>query len=94
MVLAPTIGQLRLRYLGPRLPLPPPPPPPPPSLVTRLVHDASGTRTLVLLAPGARGKVLSLGLARTLHPLLDAASSDTPVVLLELDLAGPPWEDA
>jgi hypothetical protein len=71
----------------------PPLPVPPASLVSGIVHDASGTRTLVLLEPGARGKVVSLGLARTLHPLLDADTSDTPVVLCEVDLAPPPWEE-
>jgi hypothetical protein len=92
-VTAPTITELRHRYLAPRLPEPPPFSPPPASLVSRLVHDEGGTRTLVLLAPGSRGSVLSLGLARNLHPLLDADATDSPVVLLEIELGGPPWEE-
>jgi hypothetical protein len=92
-VSSPTIRELRSRYLGPRLSPPPPVSPPSTALVSRLVRDESGTRTLVLLKPGVRGAVLSLGLARNLHPLLDADSTDTPVVLLEIELGTPPWED-
>jgi hypothetical protein len=90
---AKTVVELRDLYLGPRQVPPPPLPPPPASLVSRIIHDASGTRTLVLLKPGARGKVVSLALARNLHPLLDAAVSDTPELCCEADLAPPPWED-
>jgi hypothetical protein len=91
--LAPTVHELRDRFLGPRVPPPPPIPPPPAAIVSRIMHDESGTRTLVMLRPGSRGSTLTLGLARNLHPLLDADSSDDPVVLLELELAGPPWEE-
>ncbi len=93
MVNAKSVVELRDLYLGPRQVPPPPFPPPPASLVSRIIHDASGTRTLVLLKPGARGKVVSLALARNLHPLLDAAVSDTPELCCEADLAPPPWED-
>ena len=87
-----SLVELRDLYLGPK-PLPPPPlPPPPASLVSKIVHDASGTRTLALLHPGARGKVVSLALVRKLHPLLDAAATDTPELLCEIDLGPPPWE--
>ncbi|WP_394847004.1 hypothetical protein LZC95_05995 [Pendulispora brunnea] len=92
-VTAPTIPELRKRYIGPRPLDPPPIVTPPASLVARLVRDASGTRTLAVLKPGARGAVVSLGLARNLHPLLDADATDTPTVLLEISLGRPPWEE-
>ena len=92
LTVGPSLIDLRDRYLGPK-PVPPPPlPPPPASLVSRIVHDASGTRTLAVLQPGSRGKVVSLALVRKLHPLLDGASSDTPELFCEVDLEGPPWE--
>jgi hypothetical protein len=90
---APTLVDLRDRYLGPRPPPPPPLPVPPASLVARLVRDASGTRTLAVLKPGSLGKFVSLALARKLHPLLDADAADLPVVFCEVDLAPPPWEE-
>jgi hypothetical protein len=62
------------------------------ALVERFVRDESGTRTLVLLVANARGAIVSLGLARNLHPLIDADVEDTPTVLLEIDLLAPPWE--
>jgi hypothetical protein len=89
-----TLVELRDLYLGPKPTAPPPLPPPPASLVSKIVHDASGTRTLVVLAPGARDKIVSLALARNLHPLLDADTTDTPVLFCEVDLAPPPWEGA
>jgi hypothetical protein len=61
-------------------------------VVSKIVHDTSGTRTLVLLNAGAKGRVLTLGLARTLHPLFDADASDTPIAMCEIDLGPPPWE--
>jgi hypothetical protein len=61
-------------------------------VVTRLVHDTSGTRTLAFVAPDAAGRTLTLGLRRTLNPLLDAEASDTPLVLAEVALSTPPWE--
>jgi hypothetical protein len=92
-VAAQTISAFRDQYLRPK-PLPEPPfPPPPASRVARFIHDASGTRTLAVLNAGARGKTISLGLARNLHPLLDVDTTDTPVVLCEVDLAPPPWEE-
>ncbi|NLX10004.1 MAG: hypothetical protein GXY36_10145 [Chloroflexi bacterium] len=92
-VAAQTISAFRDQYLRPK-PLPEPPfPPPPASRVARFIHDASGTRTLAVLNAGARGKTISLGLARSLHPLLDVDTTDTPVVLCEVDLAPPPWEE-
>lgn len=88
----PSLIELRDRYLGPK-PLPRPPiPPPPASHVAKIVHDASGTRTLAVLTPGARGEVVSLALVRTLHPLLDATATDTPELFCEVDLGPPPWE--
>jgi hypothetical protein len=87
-----SLVELRDRYLGPKQAPPPPLPPPPASLVTKIVHDASGTRTLALLQPGSRGKVVSLALVRNLHPLLDAAATDTPELFCEVDLEAPPWE--
>jgi hypothetical protein len=88
-----TVKQFRNKFIGPK-PIPPLPfPPPPASLVERFVRDTSGTRTLVILKSGARGKFVSLGLARDLHPLLDTDTSDTPVVLCEVDLGPPPWEE-
>jgi hypothetical protein len=88
-----TLREYRTKHIGPK-PLPPPPlPPPPASLVERFVRDTSGTRTLVILKTGARGKTVSLGLARNLHPLLDTDASDTPLVLCEIDFDTPPWEE-
>jgi hypothetical protein len=87
-----TIREFRTKFIGPK----PPAPQPnisPASLVDRFVHDASGTRTLVILKPDLRDRTVSLGLARDLHPLLDTDASDTPVVLCEVDLAPPPWEE-
>jgi hypothetical protein len=72
--------------------VPPPPPPPPASLVSRLVRDASGTRTLAFLHPTAKGRTVTLGLRRSLHPLLDLDATDTPLTLCEVALAAPPWE--
>ena len=93
ITLAPTLPQARRTALRrpPPLPLPPPPVA---ALVTRLTHDASGTRTLAFLAADAVGKTLTLGLQRTLNPLLDTDASDTPLVLAEIPLAPPPWEVA
>jgi large repetitive protein len=89
--IAPTPTQARRNMLHP--PVPPLPLPPQPSAVTtRLVHDASGTRTLAFVAPDATGLTLTLGLRRTLNPLLDADASDTPLVLAEVTLSTPPWE--
>jgi hypothetical protein len=89
--LALTTHELRGRWLHPPQ-FTPPAPPPAAALVTRLVHDASGTRTLAFLAPTAHGRTVTLGLRRTLNPLLDIDVSDTPLVLAEVDLPAPPWE--
>lgn len=89
--LAPTAHELRGQWLTPP-PFHPPVPPPPAALVTRLVHDTGGTRTLAFLAPAAHGRTVTLGLRRTLHPLLDSDVSDTPLVLAEVGLPAPPWE--
>ncbi len=91
--IAPTLTQARRAMLHPPLP-PLPPPPPATAVVTRLVHDASGTRTLAFVAPDAAGRTLTLGLRRTLNPLLDADVSDTPLVLAEVTWGQPPWEAA
>jgi hypothetical protein len=88
-----TLPEFRRRFTGPKPAPPPPVPAPPAALVSRFVRDASGTRTLAVLSPGARGKTLSLGLARNLHPLLDADATDTPVVLCEVELLAAPWEE-
>jgi hypothetical protein len=96
VVAAPTIVQLRDRYLQPPNALAPAPPPPPPnSYVQRLVHDTSGCRTLALLVSGAnvRGRTVSLGLVRTLHPLIDPDANDDPVVLLDAFFERAPWEE-
>ena len=89
--IAPTLTQARRDMLHPPVP-PLPHPPAPTAAVTRLVHDASGTRTLAFVAPSAAGRTLTLGLRRTLNPLLDADVSDTPLVLTEVALSAPPWE--
>jgi hypothetical protein len=88
-----TLPEFRRRFTGPKPALPPPVPVPPAALVSRFVRDASGTRTLAVLTPGARGQTLSLGLARNLHPLLDADTTDTPIVLSEVELLTAPWEE-
>jgi hypothetical protein len=67
-------------------------PPPPASHVAKIIRDASGTRTLAVLKPGARGEVVSLALVRKLHPLLDSTATDTPELFCEVDLGPPPWE--
>jgi hypothetical protein len=87
-----SLVELRDLYLGPKQVPPPPLPPPPASLVLKIVHDVSGTRTLAVLQPGSRGKVVSLALVRKLHPLLDATTTDTPELFCEVDLEAPPWE--
>ena len=91
---APTIELLRDRYLT--MPAPPPwspPPPPTGSLVERLVRDASGSRALVLLKPNARGRTVSLGLFRNLHPLIDPDAIDDPLPLLDVHLERASWEE-
>lgn len=90
-VTAKTIVELRDVYLGIKH-LPPLPPPVPASFVSSIVHDASGTRTVAILKPGARGKVVSFALTRNLHPLFDADTVDTPVLFCEVNLGPPPWE--
>jgi hypothetical protein len=87
-----TIDEFRRKFNGPKPVLSSPLPVPTTSYVERFVHDASGTRTLVILKPGLRGKTVSLGLARELHPLLDTDTTDTPLVLCEVDLDHLPWE--
>jgi hypothetical protein len=87
-----TIGEFRTKFIGPKRPAPQPNLHPA-SFVDRFVHDASGTRTLVILKPDSRGRTVSLGLARDLHPLLDIDALDTPIVLCEIDLGSPPWEE-
>jgi hypothetical protein len=88
-----TIKEFRIRFIGPRQVPSLPIPPPPATLVDRFIRDAGGTRTLVVLKPGVHGKTVSLGLTRDLHPLLDIDTTDTPVVLCEVDLVSPPWEE-
>lgn len=90
---AKSIADFRAEHLGPRAVPPLPLPPPPAARVARFIHDASGTRTLAILNPGSRGRIVSLGLTRNLHPLLDIDTSETPVVLCEVDLTPPPWEE-
>ncbi len=92
-MLASSIAEFRNRHLGPKKIPPPLLPPVPAAFVDRFVHDASGTRTLAILKSGTRGKTVSLGLARTLHPLLDIDTTDTPVVLCEVDLSAASWEE-
>jgi hypothetical protein len=89
--LALTLPELRRTSLHQPV-LPPTLPPPAGSLVTRLVHDVGGTRTLAFLAPSARGRIVTLGLRRALNPLLDLDVSDTPLALAEVLLSAPPWE--
>jgi hypothetical protein len=89
--IAPSITQARRDMLHPPVP-PLPTPPPATAVVTRLVHDTSGTRTIAFVAATAVGRTLSLGLRRTLNPLQDADVSDTPLVLAEVTLSTPPWE--
>ena len=91
--IAPTIREFRTKHVRPFVPPIDPPPAPPVAIVERFVRDAGGTRTLVILKPGVRGRTLSLGLARELHPLLDTDVSDTPVVLCEIELGPPAWEE-
>jgi hypothetical protein len=88
-----TIDEYRNKFIGPRLAPPPPSPPLPAASVDKFVMDISGTRTLVILKPGSRGETLSLGLSRNLHPLLDVDTTDTPLVLCEVDLSLAPWEE-
>jgi hypothetical protein len=89
--MAPTVAELRHDFLFP-FGFGPGPSLPPATKVTRFVRDASGTRTLALLAPGTRGTTVTLGLPRVLHPLLDVDATDTAALLCEVDLAPPAWE--
>ena len=88
---APRVHDLRYRLLHPGMA--PLPPPLPPSVIARFVHDESGCRTLVFLFPAARGRSVTLGLRRRLHPLLDEDTTDIPVVLCESPVETPPWEE-
>lgn len=88
---APTVGELRHDFLFP-FGFGPGPSLPPATKVTRFVRDASGTRTLALLAPSTRGTTVTLGLPRVLHPLLDVDVTDTAALLCEVDFAPPAWE--
>jgi len=89
--IAPTLTEARRDILHPPVP-PLPHPPPATAVVTRLVRDTSGTRTLAFVAPDAARRTLTLGLRRTLNPLLDSDAADTPLVLAEVTLNTPPWE--
>ncbi len=88
-----SIAELRDYNLGLLSPAPSTPPVLPNARVEKLIHDESGTRTLVVLRGAARNTRLALGLVRLLHPLLDADTSDTPEVLLDLELTAPAWEE-
>ncbi len=88
-----TIAEFRNDFIGPRKAPSAPIPLLPLALVDKFVRDESGTRTLAILKPGARGNTLTLGLSRVLHPLLDIDTSDTPVVLCEVDVSFAPWEE-
>jgi len=92
-MIAQTISDFRNQHIGTKQVAPLPMPPVPIAFVDRFARDASGTRTLAILKPGTRGKTVSLGLARNLHPLLDIDTTDTPVVLCEVDLSAAPWEE-
>jgi hypothetical protein len=87
-----SLRDFRKKYTGHKTPSLPPLPPPPVSFVERFIHDVSGTRIIVLLKPGTRGKTVSLGLTRNLNPFLDTDVSDIPVVLCEINLSTAPWE--
>lgn len=90
---APTLLELRDRYLRPEETLPAPTPAPRGSQVDRIVHDSSGCRTLVFLRASARGRTVSLGLVRNLNPLLDLDATDDPVSLLDVCIEQAPWEE-
>jgi hypothetical protein len=62
-------------------------------LVERLVRSTDGSRTLVLLQPGARGGSLGLSLRRLHHPLFEAGPAPDPWPLVTADLAQAPWEE-
>ncbi|MCH7230803.1 hypothetical protein L0U85_08065 [Glycomyces sp. L485] len=90
-VTAPTIAQLRERFLR-HLPEELRPEPPATAKVERFARDTSGARTLAFLKPGSRGSTVALGLARELHPLLDLDTADTAALLGEFPLDRPAWE--
>ena len=68
------------------------PPPIEGGLIDRYVRDASGSRTLAMLTPGARGATVRLALVRQLHELIDLDEQDTAAELLSTTLTPPPWE--
>jgi hypothetical protein len=62
-------------------------------LVIRFVSSAGGGRTLVVLAPNARGAVLKLALRRTNSPLIEGDKAVETVQLIAASLTAAPWED-
>jgi hypothetical protein len=64
------------------------------ALVSRFVTTAGGGRTLVVLAPGARGGTLQLALRRRHRPLIEGDSNVETAALISAALAAAPWEIA
>ncbi|RWP30700.1 hypothetical protein [Mesorhizobium sp.] len=62
-----------------------------PQTVGRLVHTTDGARTLAILHPNARGKVLHLALRRTHHPLYEGDAARWASTFTSFYLT-PPWE--
>lgn len=60
-------------------------------VLSHLVRATDGARTLGLLAPGARGKTLRLGLQRTNHPLYEGNGDKAVHPMAEIKLFAP-WE--
>jgi hypothetical protein len=63
------------------------------ALAARIVRSTDGSRTLVVLQPGARGATLSLALRRTNHRLFENNSNNDTAPLVAASLAAAPWEE-
>jgi hypothetical protein len=62
-------------------------------LIQRLVRSTEGSRTLVLLSPGARGGSLELTLRRLYHPLFEGSRLADSWPLVKAGLTNAPWEE-
>jgi hypothetical protein len=62
-------------------------------LIQRLVRSTGGSRTLVVLSPGARGGRLDLLLRRLYHPLFEGNRPADSWPLFTADLTNAPWEE-
>ncbi len=64
----------------------------PGNLIMQFIHSTDGARTLLLLAPNARGQVLEVALRRIHHDLFEGNVQLPTARLLHADLHSAPWE--